>query len=75
MKEVRESSIWASLGDCLNPTDILVLRIIGPKWNNFMGNFLPCGSVSCQNGSEEGAPVLHPEWPACFIQNGPALFQ
>ena len=32
ISEVRESSSWAPLCDCLTPADVLVLRTAGPKW-------------------------------------------
>ena len=31
ISEVRESSLWAPLCDCLTPVDVLVLRTAGPK--------------------------------------------
>ena len=34
ISEVRESSLRASIRDCLAPSDILVLRTAGSKWNN-----------------------------------------
>ena len=48
ISEVREGSLRASLRDCLTPSDILVLRTAGSKWNNakLYGNLLPCGSFS-----------------------------
>ena len=34
ISEVSESSLWASIRDYLAPSDILVLRTVGSKWNN-----------------------------------------
>ena len=34
ISEVRESSLWVSLRDCLTLADVLVLRTAGSKWNN-----------------------------------------
>ena len=34
ISEVRESSPWAPLRDCLTPVDVLVLRTTGSKWYN-----------------------------------------
>ena len=34
ISEVRESSLWAPLCDCLTPAHVLVLRTTGSKWCN-----------------------------------------
>ena len=34
ISEASESSLWASIRDNLTPSDILVLRTAGSKWNN-----------------------------------------
>ena len=34
ISDVRESSLWASLRDCLTPANVVVLRTAGPKWYN-----------------------------------------
>ena len=46
--EVSESSLWAPIRDNLTPSDILVLRTAGSKWNNakLYGHLVPCGSFS-----------------------------
>ena len=33
ISEVSESSLWASIRDYLTPSDILIFRIAGSKWN------------------------------------------
>ena len=32
--EVSESSSWVSIREYFTPPDVLVLRAVGPKWNN-----------------------------------------
>ena len=34
VSEVRESSLWAPLCDCLSPAHVLVVRTAGSKWYN-----------------------------------------
>ena len=70
INEVSESSWWALIRDYLTPPDVLVMRTAGPKWNNakLYGEFAALWFfLMTKDGSEEGAPVPHLEWPSlCF---------
>ena len=69
ISDVRESSLWVSLRDCLSPADVLVLRTAGPKWYNakLVDEFAELWFFINRKGVEEPPFALLPEWSSlCF---------
>ena len=67
ISDVRESSLWVSLRDCLTPADVLVLRTAGSKWKNakLYGTFAALWFfLMTKSGGEEASPAPLPEWPS-----------
>ena len=64
--EVRESSVWAPLCDCLTPADVLVLRTAGPKWYDakLYGDYAELWFfLMKEKGTDVSPPAPLPEWP------------
>ena len=57
ISEVRESSLWAPLCDCLTPADVPVLRTAGSKWYDAKLWFF----LMKTKGTDVSPPVLSPE--------------
>ena len=69
ISEVRESSLWAPLCDCLTPADVLVLRTSGSKWYNakWYGEFAELWFFLLKRkGGNEPPLAPLPEWPGMF---------
>ena len=68
ISEVRESSLWAPLCDCLTPAD--VLRTTGSKWYNaeLYGEFAELWFFFMKREGGDGPPLAPlSEWPSlCF---------
>ena len=67
---IRESSLWILVPDLLCPTDVLLLRTAGSKWNNakLYGEFAELWFyLLTTDGSEGREPVTLPKLPSlCF---------
>ena len=67
MSEVRESSLWAPLCDCLTPADVLVLPTTGSKWYHakLFGEFAEFGFLLMKRQGGDVPPFTPlPEWPS-----------
>ena len=69
ISEVRESSLWAPLCDCLTGRVCWSCVLLGPSgtMRNFMVNLQNYGSSSRKEKVVMGHPLPLPEWPSLFF--------